>query len=286
MKMKQVYDFYQASEKRFQCPICHAKVRAQEPAAVICANGHCYNLSKAGYINFLPNQKATKYQEKLFESRRVVFANGYYLPLAREICRLIESVRTKEELCLIDAGCGEGYYDCFLQEHLINKEVYAFDSVKEAVRMGAKANKKIRWFVGNLAAIPFASGQADILLDIFAPANYSEFRRVVKEDGYLLKVIPGEQYLTELRACMKKQDDRKPYSSKPVEEYFSGHLRLEARQHLLYQKAVDADMAAHFKTMTPLMFGRPADEIDITGLSALTFEFVLLLGRFTGAASD
>ncbi|CMW27255.1 rRNA (guanine-N1-)-methyltransferase%2C 23S rRNA [Streptococcus pneumoniae] len=32
----------------------------------------------------------------------------------------------------------------------------------------------------------------DILLDIFSPANYGEFRRVLSKDGILIKVIVGD----------------------------------------------------------------------------------------------
>lgn len=45
----------------FKCPICHRKMNFSNKNSVVCDKGHCYDLSKPGYLNFIPNEQQTKY---------------------------------------------------------------------------------------------------------------------------------------------------------------------------------------------------------------------------------
>ena len=55
------------------------------------------------------------------------------------------------------------------------------------------------WFVADLKRLPVRSAAADVVLNVFSPADYAEFRRVLAPDGELLKVVPGPDYLREVR---------------------------------------------------------------------------------------
>lgn len=280
MKIEKIYKFYQASEEIYRCPICYKKIKAKKPASLVCQNGHCYNISKYGYIHFLPNQKPTKYQKELFESRRLIFEHGYYEPLAENMYHLVEEhQKNKNSFRVLDAGCGEGYYDWYLQNRLQNAEIYAFDNRKEAVKMGAQKCREIKWFVGNLANLPMQTETVDMLVEIFAPSNYSEFARVLKKDGCLLKVIPGEGYLKELRQAIGNISEKASYSSRPVEEYFSKHMKLHKKVELSYTRSVSAAIVKHFLQMSPLMFGKDISSVNAENINQLTFEFILLLGE-------
>ena len=93
---------------------------------------------------------------------------------------------------VLDIGCGEGFYSRKLQESHPDKTFYAFDISKDSVQIAAKSEPDwaVNWFVGDLARLPIKDASMDILLDIFSPANYGEFRRVLSKDGILIKVIP------------------------------------------------------------------------------------------------
>ena len=69
------------------------------------------------------------------------------------------------------------------------KTFYAFDISKDFVQITAKSepNWAVNWFVGDLARLPIKDASMDVLLDIFSPANYGEFRRVLSKDGVLIK---------------------------------------------------------------------------------------------------
>ena len=51
------------------------------------------------------------------------------------------------------------------------------------------ASWKVNWFVGDLAHLPIQSKSIEVILDIFSPANYAEFERVLKDEGVILSLI-------------------------------------------------------------------------------------------------
>lgn len=276
MKINQVLSFYQAAETMFRCPICFKEIMTKEPADMLCASGHCFNMSKYGYINFSPNQKQTKYNEELFESRRLVFDNGYYKPLAEKISQLVKKYMIeKETYSILDVGCGEGYYDWYLKEECKGAEIYAVDNVRDAIKMGAKRCKDVRWLVGNLANVPIKTNSIDLVLEIFAPSNYSEFQRVLGKDGVLIKVIPNKNYLKELRELIGKTTEDTEDS---VKDYFCKSMNLMEEINLTYTKPICPELREHFLKMTPMMFGRDDSEIDVSKLEQMTFDFVILVG--------
>ncbi len=59
--------------------------------------------------------------------------------------------------------------------------------------------------IGDLANLPLLDNSIDILLNLLSPANYQEFARVLKPGGLLIKVIPGSEYLKEVRQALQIQ---------------------------------------------------------------------------------
>jgi 23S rRNA (guanine745-N1)-methyltransferase len=54
--------------------------------------------------------------------------------------------------------------------------------------------------------LPVADGSVDVLLDVFAPRNPAEFRRVLDGSGVLLTVTPAPEHLWEIRATLELLD--------------------------------------------------------------------------------
>ncbi|MCL2544626.1 MAG: methyltransferase domain-containing protein [Clostridia bacterium] len=276
MKIESVYGDFLPWAGRFRCPACHGEMALRKPASLVCRAGHCYDLSRLGYANFLPQQKPTKYTERQFASRRAVFEQGCYEPLAEAIHGLLCEIRGGgAPLRVVDAGCGEGYYARYLHRRLEGAELCAFDNAKEAVAMAAKACRGVRWFVADLTNVPLRSGAADAVLSLFAPANYAEFARLLGQGGRVIKVIPGEGYLQELRALIWQGQGG--YSPEPVAGHLSKHMALEKRIPLRYERAVDEELAGHFLRMTPMMFGKAPSSVDIGRLTRITFDFEIFV---------
>ena len=61
----------------------------------------------------------------------------------------------------------------------------------------------------------------------------------MKSNGYILKVIPGENYLKELRECATGQLANDKYSNELVIEYFKKNVIFEQIKNLTYEKSVN-----------------------------------------------
>ena len=70
-----------------------------------------------------------------------------------------------------------------------------------AIQIASKKDKRkaVKWFGTDLSKIPLKDGSMDCILDIFSPAHYKEFQRLLSPNGYVVKVIPTKNHLREIR---------------------------------------------------------------------------------------
>ena len=90
------------------------------------------------------------------------------------------------------------------------------DLSKEGIRVAAKEHRDIIWCVADLTKLPLQNQQFDLVLNILSPANYGEFKRVLKEHGILVKLLPTADYLIELRELLFKGTDKELYENDSV----------------------------------------------------------------------
>ncbi|MEG0221993.1 MAG: methyltransferase domain-containing protein [Clostridia bacterium] len=279
MKIQEVCKRYKVSSSMFRCPLCYSKTKV-ETSSVVCKKNHCFDISKYGYINFLPSQQQTKYTKELFESRRYIFEKGLYNPLKESIVQLLKKYCSgTSKVNMLDIGCGEGFYSRSLIKTVSNLDVYAMDNSRDAIVLGAKKDNNIKWFIGDLANIPLASETMDILLDIFTPSNYSEFSRVLKDTGYLFKIVPSKNYLKELRTLANEQLLNKEYSNLLVVQYFKEHMQCVEMLHLEYSMPVSKEDIDNLYLMTPMMFNVEKEKLDLSNISSITLDFDILVGK-------
>ncbi len=197
----------------FICPVCNSVLSEQE-SKFSCENNHCFDKSKQGYVNLLMSQQSSQKRhgdDKLMvKSRRDFLGKGYYSELCDKICLTVDRIK-KNDSVLFDIGCGEGYYTTQIKTECDLHTVYGIDISKNALQYAAKLDKSIKYAVASAFQLPFASDSADILLNIFAPCAYDEFERVLKNDGFLIKVVPMSEHLWELKKAIYKE----PYKNKP-----------------------------------------------------------------------
>lgn len=162
-----------------RCPICSGSFH-QEGKSLLCGKRHCYDIAKQGHVNFAPNAKPSFYKKELFESRAKAFEAGVFAPVAAAVGEALEKYVRAERPVVADAGCGEGYY---LRSVCPERDMIriGFDLSKEAVLLAAKGDRRSTYFVGDLANIPLADGCCDAVLDVFTPANYAQFGRILKK---------------------------------------------------------------------------------------------------------
>ena len=142
------------------------------------------------------------------------------MSILKKLLEILSSLSQHDNL--LDIGCGEGYYARNLQAQLPAKHIYAFDLSKESIQLAAKSDHSltVSWFVGDLAHIPIQDASMNVILDIFSPANYQEFQRVLRKNGLLIKVIPSSQHLQEIRSIVAEQLTNTNYSNHKIIEHF------------------------------------------------------------------
>jgi 23S rRNA (guanine745-N1)-methyltransferase len=208
----------------FICPVCRESLNEEEKLYK-CANGHCFDKSKFGYVNLLLSQKSSAKRHGddrvMIRARRDFLDKGYYGFLRdalMNICdELLESGAT-----VIDAGCGECWYSSGIKQELLEngKEIlfYGVDISKDALEFASKRKSGIPTAVASVFDLPFADDSADLLLNVFSPEADEEYLRVIKKGGIMIRVIPLENHLFELKAAVYD----KPYLNDVPESDIDG----------------------------------------------------------------
>lgn len=229
-----------------------------------CKNNHSFDYSKEGYVNLLLSNKSGDKKGDSKDSahaRHNFLAKGYYSVLKEAINQRLNGI-------VLDICCGEGYYDTY------DGLLYGFDISKEMVRLASKSNKNGNYFVANLSNIPVADKVIDTAIHLFAPFNDTEFSRILKDNGTLYSVIPGENHLFEMKELVYdkpyKNDEQPPKSEK---------LKLVSQTKVSQKVSINqADLKELF-SMTPYFY-RTSDEnknrLNQVETLDLTVEFVIL----------
>jgi len=268
-----------ASATAFACPICQENLTLVE-SSLKCSNRHSFDLAKFGYVNLAPQIKqSANYDKENFQNRQQILEAGFYQAILEGISDLLATNPSAK--IVLDIGCGEGFYSRKLQESHSDKTFYAFDISKDSVQIATKSepNWAVNWFVGDLARLPIEDASMDILLDIFSPANYGEFRRVLSKDGILIKVIPTENHLKEIRQMVQGQLTKKDYSNQDIREHFQEHFSIQSRQIASLTKPISAEQRQALLAMTPLLFHVDHTKIDWSQLTEITIEAEILVGK-------
>ena len=268
-----------ASATAFACPICQENLTLVE-SSLKCNNRHSFDLAKFGYVNLAPQIKqSANYDKENFQNRQQILEAGFYQAILEVVSDLLSN--SKNAKTILDIGCGEGFYSRKLQERHPDKTFYAFDISKDSVQIAAKSepNWAVNWFVGDLARLPIKDASMDILLDIFSPANYGEFRRVLSKDGILIKVIPTKNHLKEIRQKVQDQLTNKDYSNQDIKNHFQEHFTILSSQTASLTKTITAEQLQALLSMTPLLFHIDQTKIDWSQLTEITIEAEILVGK-------
>ncbi len=191
------------------CPIDGLKL-VSNSKQWICANRHSFDIARQGYVNLLPVQhKRSKHpgdSKEMVVARTHFLDAGIYQQLAKKIAQRIHSlISDSNTFCILDAGCGEGYYFDYLYQVFDTSEKHSelsfigLDISKEAILQASKRNKNITWVVGTNRQPPLAEASIDIVLCVFGFVSFEGFAKILKPGGKVVLVDPGSEHLKELR---------------------------------------------------------------------------------------
>ena len=270
--------FIQTQSDLFRCPTCHQMMHAQEKA-LVCLEGHRFDVSKKGTLYFLNHQIKTDYDREMFEHRRKLIVHGMYQPLLDLLQPFCQNQR------ILDVGCGEGSFLQQLNEQATLLPSVGFDISKEGIYLASDYGENVFWCVADLTNLPFQEDRFTTILNIFSPSNYQEFQRVLVDGGQLIKVVPRRGYLKELRAAFYPEDEKKQhYSNQAVVEKFQETFRESERQTLTYVFDIPESCQLSILEMSPLEWGvsmEIKEKLQKKPLKRITIDLDILIGRIS-----
>lgn len=258
--------FVSGFQSIFKCPICESSMNVHGLKSLICSNKHTFDFTKQGYINLVPHPLKTRYGKELFEARRkLIAADDFFAPLSMAISEVIKKQNDikKETLFILDMGCGEGSHlsnICDIVSTDLDVTGVGIDLSKEGIFVASKNYSNKIWAVADIANAPFKDTQFDVILNILSPSNYQEFKRLLKDDGLLVKVVPQSGYLMELRGFFL-EPEKQSYSNADTVERFNEKFQVVGTSRLTYTVTLEKPSIESLIQMTPLTWSMPNEKI-------------------------
>jgi len=225
-------------QPHYVCPICRNKLDRNEQS-FICENRHCFDISREDYVNLLPvQQKKSKNpgDNKIMIQSRQDFLNNHFYDILISPCAEIINrfISTRfEHCCLVDVGCGDGFFTSKIYSQLTQPAYcYGMDISKEAVKVSAKNDKSINWFVASFNDIPLPDKSIDIILKINAPISYEKSLNKLSDNGIIISVTPGKSHLSGLKSIIYEDPQTHEKESCPASYSALDSKELNARMKL------------------------------------------------------
>lgn len=269
---------WETSSFLFACPLCGQQMKISKNS-VVCEKNHCYDISKKGYINFVQKTSDKVYNAELFENRHFLYNNGFYDKIIEMMNLLVDTYERRQDKCLVvDVGCGEGTFLAKLCSQM-NCTKIGLDISKDAILQASRHSKEILWLVADLVHIPLKDNCADILFNIFAPANYQSFDRILKNDGIMIKVIPGTEYLKEFRDAVGAKIRKKEDDDEQVLRHLSQYMKIVEMKKAYYKVHVDTEQLLSWIKMTPMMTNVSLNEDKLLSIDQVTIDVIICVCR-------
>ena len=195
-------DHIQAHQNLLICPHCQGVLSLMD-SSLVCDKNHRYDINKKGSVSLIKSSKLKVddvYNEDLFRARRRFIQAGFYQGVYDIIKPYIN------DGVWLDMGSGEGSHGHQLIQDASGLMV-GFDLAKDAILMGTDfIYDNYCSILADLTHVPIANNRASGILNFLSPSNEKEMDRVLSEDGLIIKVVPGKEYLKELRMVLEMDE--------------------------------------------------------------------------------
>ncbi|MCF3944991.1 putative RNA methyltransferase [Oceanobacillus alkalisoli] len=267
----------------FICPVCGDTVEVVELKSVVCPKRHTFDFAKQGYINISTRSMKVNYDKELFAAREnIIMKHKLYDPLHTRLLEVIkvEAANNPRSL-LLDAGAGEGSHLAKILDQMKTVTGIGIDISKEGIRLAASKSEKAMWLVGDLANIPVKDQSLHTIINILSPANYQEFKRVLIENGLMIKVVPGANYLIELRDTILEEQKRF-FTNEETISLFKQHYSDVQIEELTYTKELHQEELRDLIKMSPLSWNAEQESINEVRNRehfGITIDLAILIGK-------
>lgn len=251
-----------------RCPVCDLRLGRAEQRLLVCPSGHRFDAAKQGYFNLLTG-RGTAFREDTAEmvaARADFQAAGHYEPLAGAIAAAVREHAPRPEIAaplrLLDVGAGTGYYLGRVLDELAPAaaEAVATDISRYAMRRAAKVQNSLALVWDAWRQLPLAGESIDVVLNVFAPRNGAEFRRVVRPGGIAVVVTPQPEHLAEVAGVLGLlgiAEDKQAAVSERLGDAFTSIAGEEVRTALELTRADALALA---------VMGPAGHHLDVAGL--------------------
>ena len=250
---------------RLKCPVC-ARPLIEEEKRYFCEHGHSFDKAREGYVHLLPSHQM--HSKMPGDNREMVMARarflslGYYAPLAQRLCALCLSSDTEDKTCILDAGCGEGYYTQQVYDGVRLRgrppDILGVDISKAAVRMAARRLPQACFAVASVFALPVFDNQVRTVVNVSAPLCEAETRRVLCRGGRALFAIPSTRHLMGLKELLYE----KPYEN-DVKDFCITGLEKVGVEKVYYRICLDdSAVLQDLFMMTPYYYRSPVGAME------------------------
>ena len=257
---------------RFACPHCKESMKVEEDGRLQCENRHSFDVAKQGYVYMLAKPMNSMYSKELFDSRHHIITSGLYDRVQQRIAEMIGV----EGAHILDTGCGEGSHLARICAQMDGAVGVGIDIAKEAIIAAAKFNPAQIWCVGDLAKSPYQAASFDVVLNFLSPANYEEFARLLKPGGKVIKVVPQENYLKELRMQAFADTEKENYTNESTVARFKEQFANVTVERITYTMPLADEDVPKLLQMTPI--GWHVQDKEAITLREITIDLDILVG--------
>jgi 23S rRNA (guanine745-N1)-methyltransferase len=180
-----------------RCPACHRSLSTAAAGRWLgCGAGHRFDVARSGYVNLAAGPVTHAGDPAAMVAARAEFLAGGRFDFIS--VRLAAAAPGRGGL-VVDVGAGTGHHLAGVLRARPGAVGLAVDVSKPALRRAARAHPRAAAVLADAwRGLPVADGAATVALNVFAPRNGAEFRRVLDPRGALLVVTPTFRHLVEL----------------------------------------------------------------------------------------
>jgi 23S rRNA (guanine745-N1)-methyltransferase len=185
------------------CPHCAAALTTAG-ATLRCAGGHSFDIARQGYVTLLPAGRPAPSGDTaaMLAARERFLAARHFAPLTARLAATAAAMAGPDG-CVVDIGAGTGHQLAATLELMPGHVGVALDASRYAARRAARAHPRAGAVVCDAwRRLPVVDGAAAVVLDVFAPRNGPEMRRIMRPDGALMVGTPAPDHLGELVAAL------------------------------------------------------------------------------------
>jgi 23S rRNA (guanine745-N1)-methyltransferase len=256
-----------------RCPVCRTRL-LRVTIALRCPAGHNFDIARHGYVSLLTGTRpASGDDAPTAQARRRFLQAGSYAPLRAAITGLAARM-SRPPATVVEAGCGTGYYLAGVLDALPASRGLGLDSSARALRAAAKAHPRAAAAAWDTFRAPFpvTSASADLVLNVFAPRNPAEFRRVLHADGHLIVMRPNGGHLAQLRQHVRRMAGIDPAKEQRLHRALAPYFEAVTVEQVDYTTPLTPQEAADLVLMTPSTRHLTTGELDHDATGTLPAE--------------